>query len=135
MCIFDEIADGSAPAHMVADDGAILAFLDTRPVFDGHTLVVPRNHYASLAELSEDLLAPLVAMGRQVAQAQRSALGAQGNFFALNEVVSQSVPHVHLHVVPRTKGDGLRGFLWPRHYYHDQASAAAVAARLRAAMA
>ncbi|HET9060243.1 MAG TPA: HIT domain-containing protein [Acidimicrobiales bacterium] len=135
MCIFDEIADGSAPAHMVADDGAILAFLDTRPVFDGHTLVVPRNHYASLAELPEDLLAPLVAMGRQVAQAQRSALGAQGNFFALNEVVSQSVPHVHLHVVPRTKGDGLRGFLWPRHYYQDQASAAAVAARLRAAMA
>jgi histidine triad (HIT) family protein len=134
MCIFDEIADGSAPAHMVADDGAVLAFLDVRPVFDGHTLVVPRDHYPSLADLPEELLAPLLAMGRRVAQAQRSALGAQGNFFALNEVVSQSVPHVHLHVVPRTKGDGLRGFLWPRHNYQDQASAAAVAARLRAAM-
>lgn len=112
-----------------------MAFLDVRPVFDGHTLVVPRLHFATLTDLPDELLAPLLATGRRVARAQREALGAEGNFFALNEVVSQSVPHVHLHVVPRTKGDGLRGFLWPRHSYQDEPSAAAIAARLRSALA
>ncbi len=116
---------------MVLDEAAFVAFLDHRPVFDGHTLVVPRTHFPSLAELPGDLLGPLLDAGRRIAAAQQSVLGAQGAFFALNEVVSQSVPHVHLHVVPRRAGDGLRGFLWPRHRYETEEVAAELAAGLR----
>lgn len=119
---------------MVLEDDGIVAFLDNRPVFDGHTLVVPRVHYGTLAETPEELLGPLLEAGRRVAATQRAALGAEGAFFALNEVVSQSVPHVHLHVVPRSFGDGLRGFLWPRHRYASEELAADLAARLRAAL-
>ncbi len=119
---------------MVLEEDAIVAFLDNRPVFDGHTLVVPRTHYGTLAETPEDLLGPLLLAGRRVAAAQRAALRAEGAFFALNEVVSQSVPHVHLHVVPRSFGDGLRGFLWPRHRYPSEEFAADLAARLRGAL-
>ena len=122
---------GVRPAHWVLEGEDVVAFLDHRPVFDGHCLVVPRRHYATLAELPEELLAPLLDAGRRVAAAQRAVLDAAGAFFALNEVVSQSVPHVHLHVVPRRPGDGLRGFLWPRHRYADDQEAAAVAAGLR----
>ncbi len=133
-CVFDDIIEGTVASHGVLDEGDIVAFLDSRPVFDGHTLVVPRRHFATLAELPVGLLAPLMAAGRRVAAAQQAALGAQGAFFALNEVVSQSVPHVHLHVVPRRRGDGLRGFLWPRHRYRDAEEAEAVAAALRSAL-
>lgn len=133
-CIFDKIVSGEIQAHMVLEDADMVAFLDYRPVFDGHTLVVPRAHYGTLAELPEALLAPLMGAGRRIAAAQKVVLGAQGSFYALNEVVSQSVPHVHLHVVPRRFGDGLRGFLWPRHKYPSDASAASLAARLRSAM-
>jgi histidine triad (HIT) family protein len=119
---------------MVLEDGDMVGFLDHRPVFDGHTLVVPRYHYGTLAELPETLLAPLLAAGRRVSAAQHSVLGAEGSFFALNEVVSQSVPHVHLHVVPRNFGDGLRGFLWPRHRYPSEQAAAELAGRLRDAL-
>jgi histidine triad (HIT) family protein len=119
---------------MVLEDELFVAFLDYRPVFDGHTLVVPRDHYGTLAEMPEALLGPMMAAGRRVAAAQRTALGAQGTFFALNEVVSQSVPHAHLHVLPRSFGDGLRGFLWPRHRYPSEEAAADLAARLRAAL-
>jgi histidine triad (HIT) family protein len=133
--VFDDIIEGAVPAHLVLEEPEVVAFLDVYPVFDGHTLVVPRLHYGTLAETPPDLLAPLMAAGRRVAAAQREALGAQGNFFALNEVVSQSVPHVHLHVVPRRQGDGLRGFLWPRHSYADDAAASAVARALRGALA
>ena len=119
---------------MVLDEPVLIAFLDYRPVFDGHTLVVPRVHYDRLADTPEDLLGPMLEAGRRVAAAQAEVLGAQGAFFALNEVVSQSVPHVHLHVVPRNFGDGLRGFLWPRHKYGSEEEAADLAARLRAAL-
>lgn len=129
------MVDGQLSAHVVLDEGDILAFLDHSPVFDGHTLVIPKAHYATLAELPAHLLAPLLDAGRRIAAAQRSALGAEGAFFALNEVVSQSVPHVHLHVVPRHFGDGLRGFLWPRHHYESQDAAAELACRLREALA
>ncbi len=121
-------------AHVVLDEPDFIAFLDHRPVFDGHTLVVPRGHYSTLAEMPEDLLGPMLDAGRRVAAAQKEALGAQGAFFALNEVVSQSVPHVHLHVVPRRAGDGLRGFLWPRHRYENEEVAEGVAALLRGAL-
>ena len=133
-CVFDLLITGAVPAHMVLEDDDFVAFLDNRPVFDGHTLVVPRTHYGTLAETPGELLGPLLAAGRRVAAAQGAVLGASGAFFALNEVVSQSVPHVHLHVVPRSFGDGLRGFLWPRHRYPSEELAADLAARLRAAL-
>lgn len=134
-CVFDHILAGRLGAHMVLEEAEVAAFLDFRPVFDGHTLVVPKAHFATLAELPGPLLAPLLAAGRRVAAAQQAALGAQGAFFALNEVVSQSVAHVHLHVVPRRFGDGLRGFLWPRHKYPSEDTAAGIAAEIRAALA
>ncbi len=133
-CVFDNVVQGRTQAHMVLEEEALVGFLDYRPVFDGHTLVVPRNHYATLAEVPKELLGTLLAAGRRVAAAQQAVLGAQGTFFALNDVVSQSVPHVHLHVVPRRFGDGLRGFLWPRHRYPSEEAAAALAASLRAAL-
>lgn len=133
-CIFDRVVTGEINAHMVLDEEDLCAFLDIRPVFDGHTLVVPKVHYPTLADLPSGLLGPLMAAGRRVAAAQKQALGAEGAFYALNEVVSQSVPHVHLHVVPRHFGDGLRGFLWPRHKYPSEDAGAAVAASLRAAL-
>jgi histidine triad (HIT) family protein len=133
-CVFDQLVTGALPAHLVLEGPDFVAFLDSRPVFDGHTLVVPRAHYGTLAETPGELLGPLLGAGRRVAAAQAAALGAEGAFFALNEVVSQSVPHVHLHVVPRSFGDGLRGFLWPRHRYPSDEFAADLAARLRAAL-
>jgi histidine triad (HIT) family protein len=133
-CIFDEIVARTRPAFFVLDEPDLVGFLDTRPVFEGHTLVVPRRHVSTIGELPADLLGPLLEAGRRVASAQRSALGADGTFFALNDVVSQSVPHVHLHVVPRRRGDGLRGFMWPRTRYQDDAAAAAVAQQLRDAL-
>jgi histidine triad (HIT) family protein len=133
-CIFDLIIDGGVPAHLVVDEPAFVAFLDHRPVFDGHTLVVTRTHYATLADTPEALLGPMLDVGRRVAAAQKKALGAQGAFFALNEVISQSVPHVHLHVVPRRARDGLRGFLWPRHRYETEEAAAGLAMLLREAL-
>jgi histidine triad (HIT) family protein len=132
--VFDRVIDGGLPAHLVLEDEDFVAFLDNRPVFDGHTLVVPRAHYGTLAEMPEALLGPLLTAGRRVAAAQRAVLGAGGAFFALNEIVSQSVPHVHLHVVPRSHGDGLRGLLWPRHRYPSDEVASALAGRLRAAV-
>jgi histidine triad (HIT) family protein len=133
-CVFDEIVAGDRPAQLVLDEADILAFLDIRPVFEGHTLVIPRRHTESIQDLDPALLGPLLEAGRRVAAAQQTGLGADGTFFALNEVVSQSVPHVHLHVVPRRRGDGLRGFFWPRTRYPDEAAAAAVAAKLRDAL-
>jgi histidine triad (HIT) family protein len=133
-CVFDRIARGEEPARLVLDEEDLLGFLDTRPLFPGHTLVVPRLHVATVADLPDDLASALFAAGRRVAVAQRVALGCAGTFFAVNDVVSQSVPHVHLHVVPRTRGDGLRGFFWPRNRYDDDAHADAVAAGLRAAL-
>ncbi|MHB1497857.1 MAG: HIT family protein [Acidimicrobiales bacterium] len=134
-CVFDRVVDGQLPAHFVLDEGEIIAFLDHFPVFDGHVLVVPKEHYGTLADLPAHLLAPLFDAGRRVAAAQRAVLGAEGAFFALNEVVSQSVPHVHLHIVPRHFGDGLRGFLWPRHRYESDGAAADLAHRLQEALA
>lgn len=113
----------------------MLGFLDHRPLFAGHTLVVPRDHYPTLAELPDDLAAAMFLAGRRVAAAMRVALGAHGAFVALNDEVSQSVAHVHLHVVPRRFKDGLRGFFWPRQRYDSDAEAAEVAAALRAAVA
>jgi histidine triad (HIT) family protein len=134
-CIFDQIVSGARPAHLVLDEPDLLAFLDVRPVFEGHTLVIPRAHVATIADLPAARLGPLLEAGRRVSAAQRAVLGADGTFFGLNDVISQSVPHVHLHVIPRHRGDGLRGFFWPRRRYPDDGAAAAIAEQLRGALA
>ena len=134
-CVFCAIAAGDIPAEIVLADEVTVAFLDGRPVFKGHVLVIPREHYETLADLPADLVGPLFTRVRRVSAALPAALGAQGSFVALNNVVSQSVPHLHVHVVPRTRGDGLRGFFWPRQRYADEAEAAAYAQRIRDALA
>jgi histidine triad (HIT) family protein len=134
-CVFCAIIAGEVPAHMVLADDDVVAFLDSRPVFKGHVLVMPRQHYETLASLPEDLVGPLFSRVRQVSAAMPEALGAQGSFVGLNNTVSQSVPHLHVHVVPRTRGDGLRGFFWPRQKYADDAEAGDFARRLRTALA
>jgi histidine triad (HIT) family protein len=133
-CVFCEIAAGGAEADRVLEDEDFVAFLDQRPVFKGHVLLVPRQHVATLPDLPAPLRDPFLAHAQLLATAVVEALGAQGSFVAMNNVVSQSVPHLHLHVVPRTRGDGLRGFFWPRHRYQDLAERASYAARLRAAL-
>src|SRR6185436_16266297 len=127
------IIAGETPAEVVLDDEDFLAFLDLRPVFKGHTLLVPREHVVTLPDLPAALRDPFLAAGQRLATAMVEALGAQGSFVAMNNTVSQSVPHLHLHVVPRTKGDGLRGFFWPRTTYAD-GEAGEYVAQLRAAL-
>ncbi len=129
-CAFCEIIAGERPAHVVLDVDVAVAFLDVRPLFPGHTLVAPRAHHETLADLPDDLVGPLFARVKLVARAMEDGLGAGGSFVAQNNRVSQSIPHVHVHVVPRTRGDGLRGFFWPRGRYESDDQAAAVARRL-----
>ena len=117
--MFCGIIAGSVDAHIVLDEEHVVGFLDIRPVFKGHVLLVPRQHLVTLADLPEDLMVPLFGTAKRVGNAVTSALGAQGTFVAMNNVVSQSVAHLHVHVVPRTKGDGLRGFFWPRTKYAE----------------
>jgi histidine triad (HIT) family protein len=131
-CVFCAIVAGRVPGFTVADEPAGMAFLDTRPVFKGHVLVVPRPHITQLSDLPADLIPGYFGLVQQVAAAVPRALGAQGTFVAINNVVSQSVPHLHAHVVPRTKGDGLRGFFWPRHKYASDDEAAGYAKRIAA---
>ncbi|HWG65199.1 MAG TPA: HIT family protein [Streptosporangiaceae bacterium] len=133
-CLFDRIIAGEVPAHIVLDDDVAMGFLDRRPVFKGHVLVVPRQHFETLADLPEDLVGPLFNRVRRVSAVMPSALGSTGSLVLANNIVSQSVPHLHVHVIPRTKGDGLRGFLWPRHTYADDEEADQYAARIRSAL-
>jgi histidine triad (HIT) family protein len=134
-CRFCAIVRGELESHVVLEDDDTLAFLDRRPLFPGHSLLVPREHRETLADLPERLLSPLFENARLLARAMEQGLGAQGSFVAINNRVSQSVPHLHVHVVPRTKGDGLRGFFWPRQQYRDEAHAAETRERLRDAVA
>ena len=124
-CIFCEICAGAAEAEIVYADDRHLAFLDLRPLIFGHTLLVPREHHETLADLPEGRVGDLFLIARRLSVTVRDAMGAEGSFVALNNRVSQSVPHLHVHVVPRTKGDGLRGFFWPRHKYRDNEMAEA----------
>jgi histidine triad (HIT) family protein len=112
-----QIVNGELDAAVVAHDQEVIAFLDHRPVFKGHVLVAPTRHVETLLSLPGELMVPLLTMTQRIAVAIGTALGAQGTFVAINNVVSQSIPHLHVHVVPRTKGDGLRGFFWPRTHY------------------
>jgi histidine triad (HIT) family protein len=133
-CRFCAIVAGDVPAHIVVDEPEVVAFLDIRPVFKGHVLVVPRSHIVTLPELPVPLLTSVFVVVQRCASAVVSGLGAQGSWVAQNNVVSQAVPHVHVHVVPRTKGDGLRGFFWPRQKYSGEEEMAEYAARLRTAL-
>jgi histidine triad (HIT) family protein len=132
--IFCQIIAGELATAEVWRDDQVVAFLDHRPVFKGHVLVCPTRHVETLLDLPDELMVPLFSVTRAIAAAMERALGAEGTFVAMNNVVSQSVPHLHVHVVPRTKGDGLRGFFWPRTRYAD-GEEATYAARIRGSLA
>lgn len=134
-CVFCAIARGETEAHVVFEDEISLAFLDVRPLFPGHSLLVPREHHETLADLPDELIEPYFRNARMLSVAVREAMGAQGSFVAINNVVSQSVPHLHTHVVPRVKKDGLRGFFWPRTKYEHDDHATETATKVRAAVA
>jgi histidine triad (HIT) family protein len=133
-CAFCRVIGGVAAGHVVFEDDVALAFLDHRPLFPGHTLVVPRAHVPTLVDLPPDLVGPLFVTVRHLARAVEIGLGAEGSFVAVNNRISQSVPHLHVHVVPRRSRDGLRGFFWPRGRYRDAAEMREVQERLRAAL-
>ena len=133
-CVFCGIVAGTVDAFVVSDEPDGVVFLDTRPVFKGHALVVPREHFEVLTDLPESALAPFFGLVQRVAGAVEAGLGAGGSFVALNNRVSQSVPHLHVHVVPRTKGDGLRGFFWPRTKYDSPEEAQSYVEKIRAAL-
>jgi histidine triad (HIT) family protein len=134
-CVFCRIVAGELPASVAYEDEDHVAFLDVRPLFEGHVLVVPRAHVETLADLPPERVAPFFALVQRLSVAVPAAMGAKGTFVAMNNVVSQSVPHLHCHVVPRNPKDGLRGFFWPRTTYADDAARDAVAARIAAALA
>src|ERR1700760_1618575 len=129
-CLFCAIADGKEPGSIVHRDARFCAFLDVRPVFKGHVLVVPRAHTPDFASLPEASVGPLLALVQRISAAVQKGVAAQGAFIAVNEKVSQSQPHLHVHVVPRNKGDGLRGFFWPRTKYESPEERESYAARI-----
>jgi histidine triad (HIT) family protein len=134
-CLFCAIAAGKTKAHVVFEDDISLAFLDIRPLFPGHILLIPRAHHEAIWDLPKELVEPYFANVRRLSAAVREAMEAQGAFVAMNNIVSQSVPHLHTHVVPRNRKDGLRGFFWPRTKYTDDAHADEIAETLRRALA
>ena len=134
-CAFCAIVTGDSTAAVVLETERTMAFLDIRPLFPGHTLLVPRVHVETLTDLPPDLIEPLFRDAQRLAAAMESALGAAGSLVALNNRVSQSVPHLHVHVVPRNRKDGLKGFFWPRTKYESAEQMEAVAATLRAVLA
>jgi histidine triad (HIT) family protein len=133
-CLFCSAVAGSLSVEVVYSSPAVFAFLDHRPVFKGHVLVVPRAHVVTLGDLPRGEIEPYFADVQRLAVAVEAGLGAGGTFVALNNRVSQSVPHLHTHVVPRTKGDGLRGFFWPRTKYASPDEAASYAAKIKSAL-
>jgi len=133
-CRFCAIVAGEENAHVVFEDEVSLAFLDHRPLFPGHSLLAPREHYETIWDLPDDLIGPLFKNARFLSGALRSAMSAQGAFVALNNVVSQSVPHLHIHLVPRNRKDGLRGFFWPRGKYDSEEHMRETATAIRAAV-
>lgn len=134
-CVFCAIVAGETPAAVVLDEPGFVAFLDARPVFKGHVLLVPREHVETLPDLPAAQRDGFLEAAQRLATAVVEGLGAQGSWVSMNNTVSQSVPHLHLHVVPRTKGDGLRGFFWPRTTYADDAERADYALLVRRALA
>jgi len=133
-CAFCRVVAGLAPSHIVLADAISLGFLDHRPLFRGHCLLVPREHVPTLADLPRAIMGPFFANAQRLARAMETGLQAEGSFVAINNRVSQSVPHLHVHVVPRRRGDGLRGFFWPRGRYANDAEMTRVQELLKAAV-
>ena len=133
-CRFCAIVGGRSPAALVLDEDHAVAFLDVRPVFPGHVLLVPRPHHETLTDLPPDDVGPLFLTAQRLVRAVEAGMAAEGTFVAVNNRISQSVPHLHVHVVPRRRKDGLRGFFWPRTRYRDDEEMEQVAARIRAAL-
>lgn len=134
-CPFCRIAARQQAAAVVLDEPDVLAFLDHRPLFPGHCLLIPRRHVGALEDLPSELMPGLFGSVRRLARAVERAQGAEGTFVAVNNKVSQSVPHLHVHVVPRRRGDGLRGFFWPRQKYASEAAMRECAETIAAALA
>jgi histidine triad (HIT) family protein len=134
-CVFCSIASGELAAQVVLHDDVAFAFLDHRPVFKGHCLLAPRAHHETLSDLPVDLIGPFFSRAQALSRAVESGLEADGTFLGINNKVSQSVPHLHVHVVPRRRKDGLRGFFWPRTKYADDAEMHSYAERIRGALA
>ncbi len=133
-CLFCQIAAGELDAEIVFEDEVSIAFLDIRPLFHGHSLLVPREHFEALPDLPAEMVGPYFANVQKLSRAIPDAMGAQGSFVAINNIVSQSVPHLHVHVVPRVRKDGLKGFFWPRSKYRGDDHAAETAAQIRSAV-
>lgn len=133
-CLFCRIVSGEVPATLVYVDENSVAFLDHRPLFHGHTLLVPREHVETLVELPQKLVGPFFETVQSLARAVEHAMEAEGTFVAMNNRVSQSVPHLHIHVVPRRKKDGLKGFFWPRTKYKDEEEMKVVQQKIAAAL-
>lgn len=134
-CLFCGIISGDVSATVVFEDDVCIAFLDHRPLFHGHCLLVPRNHFETLSDLPKELVSPVFANVQLLARAVEVAVGAEGSFVAMNNRVSQSVPHLHVHIVPRKRKDGLKGFFWPRTKYGDEAAMLEVQKLIRSAVA
>ena len=134
-CPFCKIVRSEAQSYNVFEDDITLAFLDRRPVFPGHSLLIPKSHYETLIDLPASLVAPLFQNAQLLARAMEQGLQAEGTFVAINNHISQSVPHVHIHIVPRHKKDGLKGFFWPRQHYQDESAILSVQNALLTAIA
>jgi histidine triad (HIT) family protein len=133
-CKFCKVVSGELESHKIFEDEISLVFLDHRPLFPGHCLLVPKSHYETMLDLPQDLIGPLFSNAKLMARAVEEGLSAEGSFVAVNNRISQSVPHLHVHVVPRRKKDGLKGFFWPRHPYRDEEHKRDVQEALRAAI-
>ena len=133
-CLFCRIVSGELPATIVYEDENALAFLDHRPLFPGHALLVPRQHVETLGELETKLVGPYFEAAQLLARAVESAMDAEGTFVAMNNRVSQSVPHLHVHIVPRRRKDGLKGFFWPRTKYKGDEEMEEVSSKIAAAL-
>lgn len=134
-CLFCKIVSGGLAPRIVFEDEISLAFLDHRPVFPGHCLLIPKQHFETLSDLPEDLIGPYFTNAQLLSRAVESALEAHGTFVAMNNRVSQSVPHLHTHIVPRRRKDGLKGFFWPRQPYKSEVEAELVQEKIRAVVA
>jgi histidine triad (HIT) family protein len=133
-CVFCEIVGRVRRAEIVFEDEETMAFLDKTPLFPGHSLLVPKEHFHTLVDIPDPLIFRLFTNAKLITQAVEEAMGAEGSFVALNNRVSQSVPHLHIHIVPRRRKDGLRGFFWPRHRYRSEDEQREVAERIRNAL-
>jgi histidine triad (HIT) family protein len=133
-CVFCRIVAGEIDANRVYEDDDVIVFLDTGPLFPGHCLVCPKQHHELFTDSPPEMLQRLFSTAQLIGKAVERGLGAEGCFIAVNNRVSQSVPHLHVHVIPRSKGDGMKGFFWPRRPYRDRQHASDTEEAIRSAI-